>query len=101
MAAALALVAARIAEKDAAGAAKALADAPPGADPREQAVLEAGVAWIAGDAAKARSSLVVGGGVAVDGADPLPALAKALLVLGYRRATVSLLSGDRRPTWPA
>jgi len=93
VAAALALVAARIAEKDAAGAAKALADAPPGADPREQAVLEAGVAWIAGDAAKARSALVVGGGVAVDGADPLPALAKALLVLGYRRATVGLLAG--------
>ena len=89
--AALALVAARVAAKDAAGAERALADVPVGAHPEVRAVLESTVGWVKGQ----------GAGVAEAPAasrpaekDPLAPLARSLILLGYRRTAFSLLDGD-------
>ena len=97
--AAYALVAARVAERDGVAAEKALARAP-AADTddakRERAVLEAAAAWARNDPARAKTLLTGPAGVAAEGTDPVAPLARALLVLGYRRATLTVLSGETR-----
>ena len=97
--AAYALVAARVAERDGASADRALAKAPAAEGDeakRERAVLEAAAAWARNDLAKTKALLVGPAAVPAEGADPVPALARALLVLGYRRATLAVLSGETR-----
>ena len=97
--AAYALVAARVAERDGAGAERALARAPAAdtdATKRERAVLEAAAAWARNDPARTKALLAGPAGVAAEGTDPVAPLARALLVLGYRRATLTVLSGETR-----
>lgn len=96
-----ALVAARVAERDGGAAERALLRLPALGDDaarevrEEQGVLEAAVAWAKNDLARVPTALT-GAGVAAVGTDPVPALARALLVLGYRRAAIAVLSGETR-----
>ncbi len=92
--AALALAAAQIGARDAKAAATALASLPPGVDPREKAILEAALAHVKGDPSGARRLLTGPGRTPAVGTDVLPALARELLLLGYRRLVVSLLGSE-------
>ena len=59
--------------------------------PRQAAAKKAGLPW-----ARAKTLLTGPAGVAAEGTDPVAPLARALLVLGYRRATLTVLSGETR-----
>jgi len=91
--AALALVAARVGAKDAAGAERALAEVPAGAHAEERAVLGAAVQWVKGEGAGAAAAPAAGRPAEKD---PLASLARSLILLGYRRTAFSLLEGDTR-----
>lgn len=94
--ASLALLAARIGERDVAEARHAIAMLPPGVDPRERAILEAALAHVQDDSNGAARLLAGAGKVAVPaGADPLTPLARELLLLGHRRLVVQLLAGEK------
>jgi tetratricopeptide (TPR) repeat protein len=89
-----ALVAAQVAARDPEGASAALARLPDATDPTERGVLEAAVALLRGDTARARERLTGPGGTPVPGEDVRPAVAGALLVLGHRRAAVAVVGDD-------
>ena len=91
---ALALVAARVAERDGAGAAKALARVPADADATEKGVLTAAVRWISGDAVGAAAALRETGESPTAAGDLALRVLGGLVATGYRRAALTLLEAQ-------
>ena len=91
---ALALVAARVAERDGAGAAKALARVPADADATEKGMLAAAVRWISGDAVGAAAALRETGESPTAAGDLALRVLGGLVATGYRRAALTLLESQ-------
>jgi len=86
----LAIVAARVALRDPASAARALGDVPAAADPAARGTLEAAVRWLTASPTAPPPAAKRGE------PDALASIARSLVSVGYGRAALALLDGEER-----